>query len=52
LGVTWDFVDGNVAINGIGVGYIRIRDHRESGRNVDVTTVKYSFGHDLFVSVL
>ena len=52
LGITWDLQNGEVAINGVWAAYIRIADHRESGRNVKVTTVKYSFGHDLFVSLL
>lgn len=52
LAVTWEFSDGGVLINGVWAAYVRIADHRESGRNVAVTTVKYSFGHDLFVSLL
>lgn len=52
LGVTWDFDDGGVKITGVWVAYVRIADHRESGRNVKVTTVKYSFGHQLFKSLL
>jgi hypothetical protein len=52
LGVTWDLASGGVKITGVWVAYVRIADHRESGRNVRVTTVKYSFGHDLFRSIL
>ena len=52
LGVTWDLVDGRVEINGVWIGYIRFSDHRESGRNVAVTTVKHSFGHEHFTSLL
>lgn len=52
LGVTWDFEDDDVVITGVWAGYVREGDHRESGRNVNVTTVKYSFGHDLFVTLL
>lgn len=52
LGVTWDFNDGEVVVTGVWAGYVRIADHRESGRNVSTTTVKYSFGHDLFQSLL
>jgi hypothetical protein len=50
--VTWEFRDDTVTITGVWVAYVRIADHREAGRNVDVTTVKYSFGHGLFASVL
>jgi hypothetical protein len=52
LAVTWEFRDDTVTITGVWVAYVRIADHREAGRNVDVTTVKYSFGHGLFASVL
>jgi hypothetical protein len=52
FGVTWDRTDGIVAITGVWAAYVRIADHRESGRNVAVTTVKHSFGHELFVSLL
>jgi hypothetical protein len=52
LGVTWDFHDQAVVITGVWLAYVRIADYRESGRNVDVTTVKYSFGHDLFSPLL
>ena len=52
LGVTWDLVDGTVKVTGVWIGYVKIADHREGGRNVKVTTVKYSFGHDLFISLL
>lgn len=52
LGVTWELNDGKVVIDGVWIGYIRICDHRESGRNVAVTTVKHSFGHECFTSLL
>ena len=52
LGVTWDFKDDLVTVTGVWAGYIRIADHRECKRNVSVTTVKYSFGHNLFISLL
>ena len=52
LGVTWDLEDGAVVVNGVWVGYVRVADHRESGRNVKVTTVEFSFGHDLSMSLL
>lgn len=48
LGVTWTLEGDRVEINGVWVAWVRLADHRESGRNVKVTTVKYSFGHDLF----
>ena len=52
IGVTWDFEESEVVVNGVWIGYVRIVDHKESGRNVSVTTVKYSFGHSLFISLL
>lgn len=52
LGVTWDLTNEGTEVNGVWVGYVRIADHREAGRHVNVTTVKYSFGHDLFVTLL
>jgi len=52
LGITWDNSMYGVEINGVWLAYVRICDHRESGRNVKVTTVKYSFGHGLFTSLL
>jgi hypothetical protein len=52
VAVTWDLRDLAVVITGVWGAYVRIADHRESGRNVAVTTVKYSFGHDLFVSLI
>ncbi|MEI6192871.1 MAG: hypothetical protein WCS42_00915 [Verrucomicrobiota bacterium] len=52
LGITWEFGERGISINGVWAAYVRIADHRESGRNVAVTTVKHSFGHDLFVSLL
>lgn len=52
LAVTWDFVNGQVEINGVWLAYVRFCDYKESERNVEATTVKYSFGHDLFVSLI
>lgn len=52
VGITWVLRESKIAITGVWGGYIRIADHRESGRNVLVTTVKYSFGHDRFFSLL
>jgi len=52
LGITWDMVDNQIKITGVWLGFIKSADHRESGRNVKITTVKYSFGHDLFISLL
>jgi len=52
LGVTWELLGNKVEVTGVWIGFIRISDHRESKRNVKTTTVKYSFGHSLFVSVL
>lgn len=52
LGVTWDIINNLVKITGVWAAYVRVADHRESGRNVNVTTVKYSFGHKLFISLL
>lgn len=52
LGVTWNFGEVGVDINGVWIGFIREFDHKESGRNVQSTTVKYSFGHDHFISLL
>ena len=52
LGVTWDIVDNLFCVTGVWIAYVRVADHRESGRNVKVTTVKYSFGHSLFMSIL
>ncbi|MFH1741800.1 MAG: hypothetical protein ABIH23_22580 [bacterium] len=52
LGITWSLVRSRVKINGVWAAYIRKADHRESSRNVAVTTVKYSFGHSHFVSLL
>ena len=52
LGVTWEKEDGGISINGVYLSYIRIFDHTISGRNVEVTTVKCSFGHDNFFTIL
>jgi hypothetical protein len=52
LGVTWKNSDDVFKVTGIWIAFIRKADHRESGRNVAVTTVKYSFGHSLFMSLL
>lgn len=52
LGVTWELAGDQVVVTGVWLAYVRFADHRESGRNVKVTTVKYSFGHDLFISLL
>lgn len=52
LGVTWSFGEMGVDINGVWIGFIREFDHRESRRNVRSTTIKYSFGHDHFISLL
>lgn len=52
LGVTWDLQNDVLQVNGFWVAYVRIADCRESGRNVVATTVKFSFGHDLFISAL
>lgn len=52
LGVTWDKDNrSGVQINGVWAAYVRISDHKESARNSKTTTVKYSFGHSLFVEV-
>ena len=42
LGVTWKFQEGEVVINGVWVAYVRIADHRESGRNVKVESTPKS----------
>ena len=52
VGITWNFSDNRIVVNGVWGGYIRLCDHKESGRNVSVTTVKYSFGHSLFTSLM
>ena len=53
LGFTWNFQDdGKVEINGAWLGFITESDHKESARNSKTTTVKYSFGHDKFISLL
>lgn len=53
LGFTWDFSnDGRVEINGAWIGYIAGADHRESARNSKTTTIKFSFGHERFISLL
>ena len=52
FGVTWDFDSGAVVVTGVWVAYVGVKDYNHSNRNVSSTTVKYSFGHDLFVSLL
>lgn len=53
LGFTWDAEpDGRILINGAWLGYITESDHAESARNSKTTTVKYSFGHNKFISLL
>lgn len=53
LGFTWDFnQSGQVEINGAWLAFITESDHKEAKRNSKTTTVKYSFGHDRFISLL
>lgn len=52
LGVTWGRKEEEVIITGVWAAYVRMADHSKPVRNVPTTTLKYSFGHDLFVSVL
>jgi len=52
LAVTWDVKKGKVIVNDILMAYIRKADYTESGRSVQSTTVKYSFGHSPFISIL
>jgi hypothetical protein len=52
IAITWDLINSRVHIHGVWAAYVRICDHKESQRNVSVTTVKYSFGHSLFMPVL
>lgn len=52
LGVTWEISNKRIEINGVWAAYIRLADHTEAKRNSDTTTVKYSFGHNRFVSLL
>lgn len=53
IAFTWDFnFRQRVEINGAWIAFINESDHRESSRNSKTTTVKYSFGHDKFISVL
>jgi len=56
LGVTWDYeVEGKFErfrINDILIAYIRLCDHTKGKRNLDTTTYKASFGHNLFISLL
>ena len=53
LAFTWDFDDANrVSINGAWLGFITENDHKEASRNSKTTTVKYSFGHNKFISLL
>ena len=53
LGFTWNFKEnGEVEINGAWIGFITESDHKESARNSKTTTVKYSFGHNKFISLL
>lgn len=52
FGVTWECQNERVSINGIWAAYVRFADHSAPVRNVPTTTLKYSFGHDLFISVL
>lgn len=52
FGVTWDFDSVGVVIKGVWVAYIGAKDYHHSNRNVSSTTVKCSFGHDLFASLM
>ena len=53
LAFTWDFdAIGHVEINGAWLAFITESDHKEATRNSKTTTVKYSFGHDKFISLL
>jgi len=52
LGITWGLSNKRIDINGVWAAYIRLADHKEASRNSETTTVKYSFGHDRFVSLL
>ena len=53
LALTWDFVEGQrLEINGFRIAYIRKCDYTHGERNVEATTVKYSFGHVYFFSLL
>lgn len=40
------------AVTDVRVTFLRTSDYRESERNATVTTVKYSFNGDRFVSLL
>jgi hypothetical protein len=52
LGVTWSCnPDSGMVINGVWGAYIRRADYKHCGRNVASTTVKYSFGHNLFIAL-
>jgi hypothetical protein len=52
FGVTWELLDEQIKINGVWVAYVRFADHSKPVRNVPTTTLKYSFGHNLFISAL
>lgn len=52
LAVTWSHGgDGRILMGDIWMGYIRKCDYTHGNRNVEATTVKYSFGHASFVSL-
>jgi hypothetical protein len=52
LAVTWSRgSDGRIRMGDIWMAYIRKCDYTHGKRNVEATTVKYSFGHAPFVSL-
>lgn len=53
IALTWGFTEARkIEITGLWIAYIRICDHTVVKRNVAATTVKYSFGHDHFISLI